>query len=221
MEEEEEVQNSAEEVQQTNIQESTANLVENVALKMEEKAQPVFLKKKENDFVGSKKNNDFVGSKKNKQVKNDSLMTQSSTKFYCDICSQVYDTKSQVAKHAREAHGKSQIYACKKDLCGYVTSDQNNLRSHVESHKKENENKDTGALDSNQTLDQTPQMIEEPQKENINKTKEEEETERKIYACFMCMYKTKDKYELKTHALTAHKDNFPAPIPPSLVKNNE
>merc|ERR1711973_15056 len=137
---------------------------------MEEKAQPVFLKKKENNFWGSKKN---------KQVRNDSLITQNSTKFYCDICSQVYDTKSQAAKHAREAHGKSQIYACKKDLCGYVTSEKNNLRSHIESHKKENENKDTGAQDSNQTLDQTLQMIEEPQKENIKETKEEDETERK------------------------------------------
>jgi len=102
-----------------------------------------------------------------------------------------------------------------------VTSEKNNLRSHVDSHKKENENKDTGVKDSNQTTDQTPQMIEEPRKENFKETKEEEEAERKIYACFMCMYKTKDKYELKTHALTAHKDSFPAPIPPSLVKNNE
>jgi len=210
-------QNSTEEVQQQNHQEATTKLAENVAVKVEEKVKPVFLKQKGNNVVASNQKKESSLLKQNIQSlksKNNSSASQSS-KFFCDLCDKVFDTKSQVAKHAREAHGKSQVYACKKDFCGYVTSEKTNLRSHIESHKMENENQDVD--------DPAPQETDEAEKDNDNvkETKKDEEAETKIYACFMCMYKTKDKYELKNHALTAHKDSFPAPIPPSLVKNNE
>jgi len=44
--------------------------------------------------------------------------------------------------------------------------------------------------------------------------------QKKMFACFLCMYKTEDKNDLAKHTLAEHQKDFPCPLPASLPSNS-
>ena len=170
------------------------------------------------DFMGTDNYNDNVVKEEiptNYIGANDSLlnMTLPATALYfCDVCNKSFVKKADIAKHAKEVHDKPSIYACKKNNCNYVSTERSTLKSHLEAHESQSITKTTN--------------IERKEQKKAESTivKAEKKPLKKMFACFLCMYKTEDKNDLRNHSVAEHKNDFPnlqASLPTNDKPSNE
>ena len=130
-------------------------------------------------------------------------------KYFCDVCNYPFFKKAILAKHAKDVHGKPSIYACKRDDCSYVSTERSTLKHHLESHlssKPSMTEKEESKMAESKVVKFEQKMIKSEQK--------------KMFACFLCMYKTEDKNDLAKHTLAEHQKDFPCPLPASLPSNS-
>ena len=143
-----------------------------------------------------------------------------SLKYFCDVCNYPYVKKGSLAKHAKDVHGKQAIYACKRDKCNYVSTERSSLKEHLNSHKKQFTSKitKTEMKQSKKAANNVEQLEQKMTKVN----------HKKLFACFLCMYKSEDKNDLTNHTLAEHRKDleskvrkdFPIPSPSSTPTSN-
>merc|ERR1712243_217374 len=135
-----------------------------------------------------------------------------SPQYFCDVCNYPFVKKGSLAKHAKDVHGKPSIYACKKSQCTYVSTERSTLKSHLDSHESQNNSKTT-EVERREVKSAESNNVKAEQKTTKAETK-------KMFACFLCMYKTEDKNDLRNHSLAEHRNDFPIPLPASLPSND-
>ena len=155
------------------------------------------------DSVKEENPNNFIGA-------NTSLLNVTHpAQYYCDVCTNPFFKKADLAKHAKDVHGKPSIYACKKNNCNYVSTERSTLKSHIDSHE-------------NKAVSKTTKIErKEDKKAESTVVKAEHKAPKKMFACFLCMYKCDTKVELRNHSLAEHKNDFPIPLPASLPTNEK